>query len=103
VLVAQRTGYELSLVVPFFPLCLLKRDNVGLLRFQKTGDSIEAVFRMRRDAQRVRAALRQGATVPAAKAIATPMAAALSKMSTTPRRSGSSSTSAPASTAYCHG
>jgi Carboxypeptidase regulatory-like domain len=46
---------------------------------------------------------RHGATVPAARATATPMAAALSKVSTTPRRSGSSSASAPASTAYCHG
>jgi len=49
VLVAQETGYEFDLVVPFFPLCLLKRDNVGILRLQKPGDNIEAVFRIRRD------------------------------------------------------
>jgi hypothetical protein len=49
----------IGLVVLFFPLCLLKRDDVGLLRLQEPGDSIEAVFCARRDAQRVRSVLPQ--------------------------------------------
>ena len=41
--------------------------------------------------------------MPAARAMATPIAAADSRVRTTPRRSGSSRTRAPASTAYCQG
>jgi hypothetical protein len=41
--------------------------------------------------------------VPAARAMVTPIAAAVSRVRTTPRRSGSRLTRAPASTAYCQG
>ncbi len=44
-----------------------------------------------------------GATVPAAKAMATPTAAPASRVSTAPRRSGKTKASAPASTRYCQG